>query len=76
LNNKITEAIVKTNDFSVIQTEVTLINFIVENNLTISVADKAGKLLRKMSPDSQCAKRYGCRRTKTTAILQRMIFGK
>jgi hypothetical protein len=62
-NNKITEAIGKTNDFSVIQTEVTFTNFIVENSVTISVADKAGKLLRKMSPDSECAKKYGCRRT-------------
>jgi hypothetical protein len=67
---------VKTNDFSVIQTEVTFTNFIVENNLTISVADKAGKLFRKMFPDSECAKRYGHPWTKTTAILQRMIFGK
>jgi hypothetical protein len=75
-NNKITEAIVKTNDFSVIQTEVTFTNFIVQNNLTISVADKAGNLFRKMSPDSECVKRYGCQRIKTTAILQRMIFGK
>jgi hypothetical protein len=43
-NNKITEAIVKTNDFSVIQTEVTFTNFIVENNFTISVADNLIKL--------------------------------
>jgi hypothetical protein len=31
-SNKITDAIVKTNDFSVIQIEVTFTNFIVENN--------------------------------------------
>jgi hypothetical protein len=56
-NNKTTEAIVKTNEFLAIQNEVTLTNFIVENNLTVSVADKAGNLFRKMSPDSGCAKR-------------------
>jgi hypothetical protein len=49
-NNKIAEAIVKANDFLVIQTEVTCTNFIVENNLTILVADKAGNMFRKNVP--------------------------
>jgi hypothetical protein len=41
---------VKTNDSSVIQTGTTFTNFNIEENLTISMADKAGKLFRKMSP--------------------------
>ena len=68
-NSKLTSAFVKTNDFSVIRAEVTFTNFIVENNLPIAVADNAGKLFRKMFPDSECAAKYGCGRTKTTAIL-------
>ncbi|KAJ8032743.1 Zinc finger MYM-type protein 6 [Holothuria leucospilota] len=53
----------------VIRAEVLFSDFIVEHNLPIAVADRVGPLLRKMFPDSETAKKYGCARTKTTAIL-------
>ena len=43
--------------------------FIVEHNLPIAVADHAGPLFRKMFPDSKVASKYGCARTKTSAII-------
>ncbi|KAJ8043481.1 hypothetical protein HOLleu_10580 [Holothuria leucospilota] len=53
----------------VIRAEVLFSDFIVEHNLPIAFADHVGPLLRKMFPDSETAKKYGCARTKTTAIL-------
>jgi hypothetical protein len=57
-------------DLDVINAEVMFSNFLVEHNLPLSVADKMGPLFRTMFPDSAIAKKYGCGRTKTTAIVE------
>lgn len=44
--------------------------FLVENNISIAVTDSFGNTLRAMVPDSEIAKKYGCARTKTTAIMK------
>lgn len=59
-------------DYSVIRAESLFTSFIVEHNLPVSVADHAGPLFRKMFPDSEIAKKYGCARTKTTSIIGEM----
>ena len=48
-------------------------NFMVENNLSIAVADKYGPLFRNMSPDSQIAKPYQCAKTKTVCTLNKAL---
>jgi len=48
-------------------------NFIVENNLSIALADKNGPLFRNMSPDSQIAKQYQCAKTKTVCLLNKAL---
>jgi hypothetical protein len=68
--SKISGFVSKDADLPIINAEVMFTNFIIEHNLPISVADHAGPLFRRMFSDSECAKRYGCARTKTTAIIQ------
>lgn len=63
---------VQNNDFSAIRAECYFTAFIVEHNLPVAVADHAGHLFRKMFPQCEDAKRYGCGRTKTTAIIGEM----
>lgn len=41
-----------------------------KSNAPLSMADGFGEILRKMVPDSGIAKKYGCARTKTTAIVK------
>lgn len=62
----------QSDDYSVIKAECYFTSFIVEHNLPVSVADHAGPLFRKMFPKSEEAKKYGCGRTKTTAIIGEM----
>ena len=57
---------------SAIRTECLFTGFLVEHNLPLSVSDHAGPLFRKMFPKCEDAKRYGCGRTKTTAIVGEM----
>lgn len=57
---------------AVTNAEALFTSFIVEHNLPTNCADHAGPLFRKMFPDSEIAKRYGCARTKTTAIITEM----
>jgi hypothetical protein len=52
-----------------IHAEILFTNFLIEHNVPIAVSDHAGPLFRKMFPDSEIAKKYGCARTKTTAII-------
>ncbi|GBM12326.1 hypothetical protein AVEN_116770-1 [Araneus ventricosus] len=61
----------KQNDHGVIQAESLFTAFIVVHNLPIACADH-GPLFRKMFPDSETAKKYGCARTKTSAIIAEM----
>ena len=57
-------------DNAVINAEVLFTNFIVEHNIPIAVTDHAAPLFKQMFPDSNIAKKYGCARTKTTAIIR------
>ncbi|KAJ8877223.1 hypothetical protein PR048_021677 [Dryococelus australis] len=45
---------------------------LIKHNIPLSVADYAGLLFRKMFPNSEEAKRYGCGRMKTTAFVGEM----
>nr|XP_042906662.1 zinc finger BED domain-containing protein 5-like [Parasteatoda tepidariorum] len=56
-------------DLKVIRAEALFTNFILEHNLPIAVADHARPLFKKMFQDSDTAAKYGCARTKTTAII-------
>lgn len=60
----------KPNDLNVIKAEALFTSFLVEHNCPLSAADHAGPLFKKMFPDSQIASKYGCGRTKTTAIVR------
>lgn len=57
---------------SVTRAECLFTSFIIEHNLPFNCADHAGALFRQMFPDSQIAKKYGCARTKTAAIVSEM----
>lgn len=69
-SQKITSFMSGSSQLQCINAEVLFTNFIVEHNLPIAVTDHAGPIFRKMFPDSDIAKKYGCARTKTTAIIQ------
>ena len=47
-------------ELQVTNAEVLFTNFLIEHNVPIAVSDLAGPLLRKMYPDSEIAKKYGC----------------
>lgn len=55
---------------SVSNAELLFTSFLIEHNLPIGCSDHAGPLFRKMFPDSAIAKKYGCARTKTSAIVR------
>lgn len=57
---------------SVIRAECYFTSFLVEHNIPLNVSVHAGPLFRKMFPQSETAKRYGCGKTKTSAIVQEM----
>lgn len=54
---------------SVTNAEVLYTGYILEHNLPFEAAAHAGPLFRKMFPDSEIAKKYGCAATKTAAIV-------
>ncbi|XP_063761556.1 uncharacterized protein LOC134879144 [Eleginops maclovinus] len=56
-------------DTSVINAEVLAVDFLVEHNIPIAVADHIGPLVKKMFPDSKIAGKYGSGRTKSSAIV-------
>ena len=51
-------------ELQVTNAEILFTNFLIEHNVPIAVSDHAGPLFRKMFPDSEIAKKYGCARTK------------
>lgn len=63
-------------DLDVIRAECLFTAFLVEHNIPLTTADHAGALLRKMFPNSEIAKKYGCARTKTAAIVSEMASDK
>lgn len=61
----------KPNDVSAIKNEALFTNFFVNHNSPLfAAANQAGPLLKKMFPDTHIASKYGCGRTKTTAIVR------
>lgn len=48
-------------------------NFVVEHNLPLAVSDHLTPLVQDVFSDSQIAKKYACRRTKATSILNHAI---
>ena len=57
----------------VINAEVLFTGYILEHNLPFESAAHAGPLFRKMFPDSDIARKYGCASTKTAAIINYAI---
>ena len=55
--------------FEITNAEVLFTEFIIEHSLPISIADHAGKLFKKMFPDSKIAGKYASGRTKTSCII-------
>ena len=60
------------NEVRVTESECLMTNFIIEHNLPVNVADHMTELLKSMCPDSNIAKKYQCKRTKTTHIVHEM----
>ena len=52
--------------------EIYFTGFLVEHNIPIAASDHAGPLFKKMFPDSKIASKYGCARTKTSAIIDEL----
>nr|XP_042913534.1 uncharacterized protein LOC122273560 [Parasteatoda tepidariorum] len=59
-------------DQSVIRAEALFTSYLIEHNIAINASDHAGPLFRRMFPDSEIARKYGCARTKTSAIVKEM----
>ena len=57
-------------DLRPIRAETLFTSYLVEHNLPLAAADHAGPLFKKMFPDSEIAKQYGCARTKTACIVK------
>ncbi|XP_060556756.1 uncharacterized protein LOC132717332 [Ruditapes philippinarum] len=57
----------------VARAEVYFAAFIAEHNLSFSVADHFTDLVKVMFPDSDIAKKFKCRRTKTTNIVTKAL---
>ena len=49
--------------------ELLFVNFLVEHNLPIAIADHAGDLFCKMFPDSEIASQFKCGRTKARKLV-------
>ena len=56
-------------DTDVTKAEMLFTHFLVEHNIPIAVADHARPLFKEMFGVSKVAAKYGCGRTKTTAII-------
>ena len=63
-----------TNDEKQIRAEVLHTNFIVQHNISFLTADHMAPLYRAMFPDSNIAKNFRCKRTKTTCILNKALY--
>ena len=62
-----------TNDEKQIRAEVLHTNFIVQH-ISFLTADHMAPLYRTMFPDSNIAKNFRCKRTKTTCILNKALY--
>ena len=52
----------------VLKAEMMVTNFIVQHNLPLAIADRLGPLFKEIFPDSEIAKSYANRRTKTKQL--------
>ena len=59
----------KSEDNSVIHSEVVFTKFLIDKNIPLAVSDDCGELFQSMFPNSEECKKYRCGRTKTTAIV-------
>lgn len=59
----------KGEDLSVIRSEVKWTQFIIEKGLPLSTSDDFSGLLKDLCPDSEIAKKFSCKRTKTRALV-------
>ena len=57
----------------VTKAEVLFAYFVAEHNLPLLVADHFTELVKEMFPDSEIAKKFACKRTKTTHIINSAI---
>ena len=58
---------------SVIEAEALWSKFVVKHNFSFQTSDHATKLLHRMFPDSEIAKRFSCGHTKTAAIIKEAL---
>ncbi|CAL4070206.1 unnamed protein product [Meganyctiphanes norvegica] len=59
-------------DIAVTESECLVVNFLIEHNVPVSVADHLSELVMKICSDSSIAKKFKCKRTKTTHIMHEM----
>ena len=69
-NKSVSSFFVKSNETAVTNAELLFTLFLLEHNIPLSVSDHAGNLFRAMFPDSKISQKYGCARTKTSALVQ------
>jgi len=55
-------------DVGVINAEILFTDLLVEHNISFAASDHAGSLFRRMFPDSEIARKYGCGHTKTSCF--------
>ena len=56
-------------DMSTTNAESLFLKFLIEHNIPLSASDHSGELFAKMFPDSDIAKTYASKRTKSTCIM-------
>ena len=59
-------------EHKVVSAELMWVHFLVEHNIPIAVADHFTKMLPKMVPDSDIAKKFKCGKTKSTCLIKMM----
>lgn len=59
----------KGDDLSVIRSEVKWTQFLIEKGLPLSTSDDFSSLIKELCPDSEVAKKFSCKRTKTRALV-------
>ena len=58
---------------NIINAEVMFSYFVAEHNLPAAIADQFTDLAPRLFPDSEVAKKFRCKRTKTTQIVKRCL---
>ena len=63
---------IPSNVSGVTSAECMVTNFIIEHNLPVNVSDHLTELIKAICPDSDIAKKYQCKRRKSTHIIHEM----